>query len=208
MRLFCYPLMIAGMLLTTSASPSAQSLQPGAIEEINTALGISLNPTEENVMNTEPVKTPESWKSGEKAMHERRKTAKKGAVKGAGDQEAVPGARLTIKQVMELLKTTRNFSGKNMSGLQLTGFDLSRCIFKGADLRNANLERANLEEANLELADLDGANMTMTDLRLTGLKGARLERALLDGAFWLDGTICAKGSFGVCREDPPYSPSK
>ena len=118
------------------------------------------------------------------------------------ENEPEPGERLTIKQVMEILKKTRDLSGKNLSGLRLIGFDLSKCNFKGSDLSNANLERADLGEAILERANLSGANMKMTDLRVTGLKGARLERVILDGAIWQDGTICAKGSIGSCRENP------
>lgn len=118
----------------------------------------------------------------------------------AREAEVAPGEMLSIKQVLELLKSTRNFSGKNMSGLRLVGFDLTNCNFKGADLSNANLERADLEEANLELADLSGANMKMTDLRVTGLKGTHLERAILDGAIWQDGVVCARGSIGICQE--------
>lgn len=114
--------------------------------------------------------------------------------------ETAPGERLSIRQVLELLKTTRNFSGRNLSGLRLVGFDLTKCNLKCADLSNTNLERADLEEANLELADLSGANMKMTDLRVTGLKGARLDRTILDGAIWKDGTVCLRGSIGLCRE--------
>jgi hypothetical protein len=118
----------------------------------------------------------------------------------AREAAATQGERLSINQVMELLRSTRNFSGKNLSGLRLVGFDLTKCNFKGADLRNVNMERADLEEANLELADLSGASMEMTDLRVTGLKGTRMERAILDGAIWQDGMVCAKGSIGHCRE--------
>ena len=116
-------------------------------------------------------------------------------------KEVLPyDARLTMAQVVELLKTTRDFSGRNLSGLRLVGLDLSRCNFRGADLSNGDLERTDLDESVLERADLSGANLRMTDLRLTGMKGARLERAVLDGALWQDGTICAKDSVGSCRE--------
>jgi len=122
--------------------------------------------------------------------------------------EPGPGERLTIKQVLELLKTTRDLSGKNLSGLRLIGLDLSKCNFRGADLSNANLERADMGEAILERANLSGANMKMTDLRVTGLKGAQLERAVLDGAIWQDGTICERGSIGSCRQHPDHFAAK
>jgi hypothetical protein len=140
--------------------------------------------------------------TGKKKVIKIRKKARHKSAAKTRKEEPAPGARLTIKQVMEILKTTGDFSGKNLSGLRLVGFDFSRCRFKGADLSNANLERALLEEAVLELADLSGANMKMTDLRNTGLKGARMDRAILDGAIGPDGIICAKNSTGFCREQP------
>lgn len=107
--------------------------------------------------------------------------------------------KLTISQVMEALKTTRDLSGKNLSGLQLIGVNLSKCNLKGSDLNHANLERADLGEASLDRANLSGANLKMANLRLAGMPAANLELTTLDGAIWLDGRICAKGSSGECR---------
>lgn len=120
---------------------------------------------------------------------------------GAGEvSDAAPGKRLSSEEVMALLRTSRDLSGRNLSGLKLVGVNLSKCNLKGADLSNADLERADLEEANLERANLAGANLRMVSLRLSGMLGANLENAILDGAIWQDGRICAKGSAGMCRD--------
>jgi hypothetical protein len=116
--------------------------------------------------------------------------------------ETLPGEKLTIKQVMTILKTKRDLSGKNLSGLQLVGVNLAKCNLKGIDLSNANLERADLGESDLERADLTGANMKMSNLQLSGMTGAKIERAILDGAIWKDGMVCSAGSVGQCREFP------
>jgi hypothetical protein len=50
--------------------------------------------------------------------------------------------------------------------------------------------------------------MKMTDLRISGLKGAKLDGAILDGAVWQDGTICARGSIGLCSEHSAQFVSK
>lgn len=111
------------------------------------------------------------------------------------------GEKLTVAQVLEALKTTRDLSGKNMSGLQLVGMNLSGSNLKGSDLSHANLERADLGETNLERANLAGANLKMANLRMAGIPAANMELAILDGAIWLDGRICAKGSYGACRDN-------
>lgn len=114
--------------------------------------------------------------------------------------ETLPGEKLTIKQVMTILKTTRNLSGKNLRGLQLVGLNLAKCNLKGIDLSHANLERADLGESDLERADLTGANLKMANLRLSGMTGAKIDLAILDGAIWKDGMVCSIGSVGQCRE--------
>ncbi|QEM69290.1 pentapeptide repeat-containing protein [Geobacter sp. FeAm09] len=114
--------------------------------------------------------------------------------------ETAPGKRLSLEEVLALLKAGRDLSGRNLSGMNLTGVNLGKCNLKGADLSNANLERADLGEADLERANLAGANLRMVSLKLSGLTGANLDNAILDGAIWQDGRICGKGSLGVCRE--------
>ena len=122
--------------------------------------------------------------------------------------ETLPGEKLTIKQVMAILKTTRDLSGKNLSGLKLIGINLAKCNLKGIDLSHANLERADLGESELERADLSGANLKMSNLQLSGMTGANIERAILDGAIWKDGMVCSAGSVGRCREFPAPSIGK
>ncbi|HQB39764.1 MAG TPA: hypothetical protein PL053_10885, partial [Deltaproteobacteria bacterium] len=41
--------------------------------------------------------------------------------------EPPPGQRLTMQQVWQLLRSTRDLSGRNLSGMNLTGMNLSRC---------------------------------------------------------------------------------
>jgi len=114
--------------------------------------------------------------------------------------EPKPGEKLSFKQITEILKTTRNLAGRNMSGLTLVGLDLSGCNLGGADMRGANLERANMSDANLERADLTGANLKMASFFLSALTAAKLDQAVLDGAIWIDKSICAQGSIGRCLE--------
>lgn len=132
----------------------------------------------------------------------KRKKADKTAAKErqAVEQVVSPGEKLTIGQIMEALNTTRDLSGKNLSGMQLVGVNLSKCNLRGSDLSHANLERADLGEANLERVNLNGANLKMANLRLAGMTAANLELAILDGAIWLDGRVCTKGSYGQCNE--------
>lgn len=132
----------------------------------------------------------------------RKKKHKKRALKKSNRHtvEMSFGGKLSISQVQDILKTTRDLSGKNLSGLQLVGINLSKCNLKGIDLSNANLERADFGESQLERADLSGANLKMVNLRASGMTAANLDRATLDGAIWKDGTICPAGSVGQCRE--------
>jgi hypothetical protein len=114
--------------------------------------------------------------------------------------EPKPGEKLTFKLITEILKTTRNLAGRNMSGLNLVGLDLSGCSLEGADMRGANLERADMSESNLERVDLTGANLKMASFFLSALTAAKLDQAVLDGAIWIDKSICSKGSIGKCLE--------
>lgn len=155
-----------------------------------------------------PIKEPETTSSADKAVKKKVvKKGKKGSAKKSGKAivEKIPDEKLTVKQVMVILKTTRDFSGKNLSGLQLVGINLGKCNMKGSDLSHANLERADLGESDLERADLTGANLKMSNLRLSGMTGAKLENAILNGAIWKDGMVCANGSIGQCREFAPTS---
>jgi hypothetical protein len=163
--------------------------------------------------------------TGAPSVGAHKKATKKGSVKRkkahrstgvmkapAAAASAAPDDRLTLQQVAELLKSPRrDLSGKNMSGLYLVGVNFATANLKGADLRRANLERADFGEANLERADLSEANLKMAGLRLSGIRAANLDRAILDGAVWTDGRVCAAGSVGQCREfaaPPPETAPK
>jgi hypothetical protein len=143
-----------------------------------------------------------------KKRKKKKRSAKSKALRKASTEarETAPGKKFSSEEVMALLRTSRDLSGKNLSGLNLVGVNISKCNLKGVDLSNANLERADLGESDLERANLAGANLRMASLKLSGMIGANLENAILDGAIWQDGRICGKGSLGVCREAfSPYS---
>ncbi|MDD2540728.1 MAG: pentapeptide repeat-containing protein [Desulfuromonadaceae bacterium] len=112
--------------------------------------------------------------------------------------EPKPGEKLSFKQITEILRTTRNLAGRNMSGLNLVGLDLSDCSLEGANMRGSNLERANMMGSNLERVDMTGANLKMASFYQSALTAAKLDQAVLDGAIWVDKSICAKGSIGEC----------
>lgn len=154
----------------------------------------------------QPVPTAEKAK---KVVVKRKKSRRSKGAKNApaAIMSVSPGDKMTLQQVMEILKTPgRDLSGKNLGGLRLVGVNLSRANLKGADLSHANLERADLEEANLERTDCSGTNLKMANLRLSGINATNLDRAILDGAIWKDGRICAAGSVGQCQEFAPPAP--
>ncbi|HEX2769814.1 MAG TPA: pentapeptide repeat-containing protein [Geobacteraceae bacterium] len=201
MRHFVCYIIVAGVVLATATAAFPASPTPAAKDNIKENTIVSAKPAEKTTAVQTPAEKTVVKKSRIKDGHKSRRASRRQiSADRAREAEAAPGERLSIRQVMELLKTTRNFAGKNLSGLRLVAFDLTKCNLKGANLSNANLQRADLEESNLELADLSGANMKMTDLRITGLRGAKLDHAIFDGALWQDGTVCAKGSTGFCRE--------
>jgi hypothetical protein len=196
----------AGFIIVSSATVFSLTLASATESGTNKAgAAPPPPPAEKSAATPEKGKEPIAKESTDTAKKKVSKVRKKARHNKTRETEPDPGARLTLKQVMDILKGTGDFSGKNLSGLHLVGFDLSGCNFKGADLSYANMERANLQGANLQLADLTGSNLMMTDLRLTGLKGARLDGAAFDGAIWQDGTTCSKYSIGYCREQSDRS---
>ena len=66
--------------------------------------------------------------------------------------------------------------------------DLYKANLDMLDLTNANLQGANLKRAKFRKATLLGANLT----------GANTMGTNFEGAMWIDGTICQKGSIGYC----------
>jgi hypothetical protein len=178
-------IMVAGMVLAVSMAHINPS--PAMAAENDNAVAIA----------------PELSGDGSDVVVKPKKSKKK---EPPPEPELLPGQKLTLKQVMNILRSTRNLSGRNLSGLKLTGVDLSRCNLRGVDLKHADLERADLGEANLELADLSGANLKMANLRLSAMTGVKLDSADLSGAIWRDSRVCAPASVGQCREMAATSP--
>lgn len=118
--------------------------------------------------------------------------------KNATLYEPKPDEKLSFNQIAEILRTTRNLAGRNLSGLNLVGLDLRDCSLQGANMRGSNLERANMMGSNLERVDMTGANLKMASFYQAALTAAKLDQAVLDGAIWIDKSICAKGSIGEC----------
>ena len=198
MTFFRTVVIAAGMLFTLALYDtrfSCVQAKAATARDVDAAAAAPAIPPAEAVSadTTEKVKK----KAAVKRKKKRIKSAKKITATIVEDASA---GKLTVNQVMEVLKTTRDFSGKNLSGLRLVGINLGKCNLKGADLSHANLERADLGESDLERADLTGANLKMANLRLSGMAGANLDGAILDGAIWKDGRICAAGSSGLCRD--------
>jgi uncharacterized protein YjbI with pentapeptide repeats len=72
---------------------------------------------------------------------------------------------------------------------------MRRAILRYADLRGANLWGADLRRGFMKGAQMQGAN----------LKYAKLQRALMkevnfEGAIWVNGKKCEKGSIGMCLQ--------
>ena len=68
------------------------------------------------------------------------------------------------------------------------GCDLYKANLDNLDLTNANLQNANLKRAKFRKATLLGAN----------LSGAVIIGTNFEGAMWVDGSICQRGSIGMC----------
>lgn len=192
----------AGLLGAVSMTDIPSSTAQAAEGANGSALPVPADEISSASKNTVSAVVPKKRKKKKK------KPAKSRMLRKAsqGTIETAPGKRLSSEEVLALLKTSRDLSGKNLSGINLVGANLSKCNLKGADLSNANLERADLGESDLERANLDGTNLKMASLKLSGMIGANLENAILDGAIWQDGRVCGKGSLGRCREAvSPYT---
>lgn len=113
---------------------------------------------------------------------------------------SVCAGAMSMKEVRDILGTTRNLSGRNLNCLDFTGFDLKKVNFSGALMIQTNCTRADLEDSNLERANLTDANLTRANLHLSRLVATTLTNARLDGALWTDRRPCAPGSIGVCRD--------
>lgn len=109
---------------------------------------------------------------------------------GDVDPELVDSAKpktLSRKEAIEILQTTRDFSGLDFRKANLAKLDFSNCNFESSNLSYANFKDSNLEScnfanaslwnANLEGANLSRSNLEDADLDYTKLRGACLFRA-------------------------------
>ncbi len=108
-----------------------------------------------------------------------------------GENSAAPGKprTLTRREVIDLLGTSRDFSGLDLRKANLTKLDFAGCSFSGCNLsyvnfRECNLEGCNFSNASMWNANLEGANLTRcnledADLDYTKLRGAVLYRAII-----------------------------
>jgi len=87
--------------------------------------------------------------------------------------------------------TGANLSGANLSMAILTGTNLSDADLSGADLTGAVLEGVNLIGANLT-----GADLTDTTILRTNLTAADLSEAIVELAFFGEGTTWSKAFCG------------
>lgn len=78
-----------------------------------------------------------------------------------------------------------NWSGCSKNDTLLVGADLYGAELVGTNFKGTNLSHADLRYANLTQAHLEGADLT----------GAQLGEAV-----WTDGSICAAGSVGECKQ--------
>ena len=108
--------------------------------------------------------------------------------------------RLTHAEVLNILSTTRDFSGSDLSGMNLKGINFSGVKFNRTNLHLANMERADLAESDLELADLTGADLRGASLIQARFRGTLLQDTHMEGALWVDKMVCKKGSVGSCIE--------
>lgn len=112
------------------------------------------------------------------------------------DQETVIDTDTTSETQAHLDHSYVNaeLDASNFAGQQLARVDFANASLVRADFRKANLEGAVFINADLRDAQLQGAN-----LRDAELANAELDGAKLDGAVWIDGRVCEKGSTGSCR---------
>jgi len=100
---------------------------------------------------------------------------------------ATPSFGYNKDQLIELLNTKK-----------CEGCDLSAAFFKGIDLQNANLKKANLRGTSFYNANLEKVNFQNANLAWVYLEGSKLKGANFEGATWVNGQKCEKGSIGKC----------
>ena len=149
---------------------------------------------------TQKVSDKDSAPVKKKKVVRKKRVSAKAHQGGGKKKQNVVDRRLTRAEVLTILSTTRDFSGSDLSGMNLKGIDFSGVKFNRANLHLANMERADLAESDLELADLSGADLRGASLIQARFRGTLLKDTQMDGALWVDRTICKKGSVGSCIE--------
>lgn len=86
----------------------------------------------------------------------------------------------------------------DLSYARLSNSNLRRCNLAHTDLSHAFLKKTNLEAANLNHANLSYANFQGANLRKASVYQTNFEGANLEGAIWINGIKCKKGSIGHC----------
>jgi hypothetical protein len=95
---------------------------------------------------------------------------------------AIEFGRRTTSGVIEVLESSRDFSGLNLMDLNLEGRDFSSADLQGANLVGANLINCNFTNANFKAANLERADLCDSCLKGANLWGANLWGANLLGA--------------------------
>ena len=105
-------------------------------------------------------------------------------------------ADLSRAHLVEADLTKADLTGANLSGANLSMAILKGTNLSGADLSGADLTGAVLEGVNLIGADLTGANLTDTSILRTNLTSADLSEAIVESAFFGEGTTWRKAFCG------------
>ncbi len=87
------------------------------------------------------------------------------------------GAKLSVREIVTMLKNTEQGRPPELSRRDLSGLDLAELDFRGADLSESNLFGADLTGSNLEAANLHHAILDRTVLVRTRFTGANLKNA-------------------------------
>ena len=87
----------------------------------------------------------------------------------------------------------------DLSKANLAGANLSQANLEGADLSGANLDGASLLGVNLQGVNFEGATVTSAFLTKSLIGGAKLEGAVFDNTYWVNGQQCKEGSVGECK---------
>lgn len=89
---------------------------------------------------------------------------------------------LTRREAVEILQSTRDFSGLDFRKANLSKLDFSHCNFRDANLSYANFKDCNLEGADFQNASLWNANLEGANLSRCFLQDADLDYTKLRGA--------------------------